>query len=100
MIPSRQIDFPSKLASEVISCLIIGIGCLRDRSVFLRDDVDSASGVNEDFREDNPFDFQCDHQGIVVGLVELYSFVLVESHDFFFSYRIFAGDDGEIVGHF
>ncbi|KAF2606563.1 hypothetical protein F2Q68_00044974 [Brassica cretica] len=34
MIPSERIDFPSKLAKGVVSCLIIGIGYLNDRSVF------------------------------------------------------------------
>ncbi|KAF2538750.1 hypothetical protein F2Q68_00020780 [Brassica cretica] len=34
MIPSERIDFPSKLARGVVSCLIIGIGCSNDRSVF------------------------------------------------------------------
>ncbi|KAF3516928.1 hypothetical protein DY000_02061489 [Brassica cretica] len=34
-----------------------------------------ASGVDEDFRKDGAFDFQCDHQGIVVGHIEIYSFV-------------------------
>ncbi|KAF3519073.1 hypothetical protein DY000_02061492 [Brassica cretica] len=61
------------------------------------DDVDSASGVDKDFRKDGAFDFQCDHQGIVVGHIKLYSFVLVESHDLSFSYCIFGGDDGGIV---
>ena len=34
MIPSERTDFPSNLARGVVSCLIIGIGCSSDRSVF------------------------------------------------------------------
>ncbi|KAF2599347.1 hypothetical protein F2Q68_00010447 [Brassica cretica] len=34
MIPSDRTYIPSKLARGVVSCLIIGIGCSIDRSVF------------------------------------------------------------------
>ncbi|KAF3539676.1 hypothetical protein F2Q69_00022709 [Brassica cretica] len=34
MIPSERTDFPSKLARGVVSCLITGIGCSSDCSIF------------------------------------------------------------------
>ena len=36
MIPSELTDFPPKLAREVVSCLIIGIGCSSDCNVFCK----------------------------------------------------------------
>ncbi|KAL0687774.1 hypothetical protein Bca4012_087451 [Brassica carinata] len=52
------------------------------------------------FREGGAVDFQCDHQGIVVRHVELYSFVFVEGHDFSFWYYNHEGGDGGIASRF